>query len=138
MFSVEFRQGIGQNEVSLSNFFETTGMSDSYQILQVQSRGDVVLAWLNESRVIGDLVRDRLRHDFNLLADRTESCVELDLRSVEYLDGALTSQLVFLWKRLKDRQARLVVVPTRTLAEIFEITKLDRLFEVVDLPKIVV
>lgn len=112
-------------------------MNNPYQLLQVESRGKTLVAVLLTSRAVGDSVREKLRHDFALLAAQRPDCVELDLRAVEYADGALTSQLIQFWKKLKDREARLVVIPTEMLAEIFEITKLDRLFEVVDVPRIV-
>lgn len=112
-------------------------MSDSYQLLEVESRGNTLVAVLPTPRPSGDSIRDKLRHDFALLATQAPDCVELDLRTVEYMDGAITTQLIQLWKRLKDRETRLIIVPTQPLAEIFEITKLDRLFEVVDVPRIV-
>jgi anti-anti-sigma factor len=112
-------------------------MSANYRLIQVEARGDTLLAVLDQRTLMEPVARDALRHDFLLLIEQKPRRVELDLKAVEYMDGALTSQLIQLWKRLKDSEATLLVIPSPVLAEILEITKLDRLFEVVDAPRIV-
>jgi anti-anti-sigma regulatory factor len=74
---------------------------------------------------------EELEEDFRRLPDFGASVVRLDMSSVMFANAQFMARLIFLERSLKAVGARLVVVLSPSLGEIFRITRLDRVFEVI-------
>jgi anti-anti-sigma regulatory factor len=104
---------------------------DDFRILNVRLDGDTVLAVLPCRQLAGQEYREDLRHDYRRLCELPAAVIRLDLRSVEYIDAYFTSPLILLAKSLGKAKRRLTVQASANLEEVFRITKLDHLFEMV-------
>lgn len=106
-------------------------MVEGFRVLTVHPNGDTVIAVLPHHRLLGLEYREGLEHDYLRLSQLGGTAVRLDLRAVEYIDGAFLGLLIKLVKGLAAGDGRLTVEVSDNLAEILRITKMDRLFEVV-------
>ncbi len=93
--------------------------------------GSTVFAALPHRQLMGQEYREGLEHDYRRLSQSGATAIRLDLRAVEFIDGAFPGRLVGLARAVAAKRGRLTVEASPNLAEIFRITKLDRLLEVV-------
>jgi anti-sigma B factor antagonist len=92
-------------------------------------------------RLVGckDLHEDNVqridRQMANLIEDREGQHLILDLDAVEYLTSTALGKLVALHRRLRQQGGRLSVVNVRAAVwELFHVTRLDRILEVLQSP----
>jgi anti-anti-sigma regulatory factor len=104
---------------------------EDFRLLAVHSGGDTVFAVLPHRQLMGQEYREQLEHDFRRLSQLGAAAVRLDLRAVEFIDGAFTGLLIRLVRALAAGGACLTVEASPNLVEVFQIIKLDRLFEVI-------
>ena len=69
-----------------------------------------------------------LRQDYQQLAATGSASVELDLRSVNFIDGRFFVRLLELRRALQERSIGLALLPSANLSDVLRITRLDRLF----------
>jgi anti-anti-sigma regulatory factor len=105
-------------------------MDAGYKILEVSSNGQTAVAMLPLSHVSGYELSQTLREDYVRLAASAPESVELDLRTVEFIDGSFFSRVVELRKALQQRSASLKIRVSANLKEIIELTKLNRVLDV--------
>ncbi|MFM7164279.1 MAG: STAS domain-containing protein [Planctomycetaceae bacterium] len=103
---------------------------EGFRLLTVRHDGNAVTAVLPYRHFLGQEYREGLKHDYRQLTQLGSAAVRLDLRAVEHIDGAFAGLLVQLARGLADGGGRLTVEASPSLAELFRITRLDRLFEV--------
>src|SRR5579883_347742 len=91
--------------------------------------GDVVILDLTGRLWILDLpLRDLVN---GLLAEGKQYFV-LNLTGVEYMDSSGLGQLVSIWTSIRNKKGHMTVLrPSKRLARLLEITRLDTVFEIV-------
>lgn len=98
--------------------------------LKNRQADDVVVIDLAGRIVLGDgsgVLRDALRG----LGDKGRRKILLDLAQVSYIDSAGLGELVAAFVTLTGKGGRLKLLnPTKRVAHVLEITKLDTVFEV--------
>lgn len=109
-------------------------MDGVYTLLKVEKNGRDVWTTLPLADVVCSDVRPLVYDDFRQLAHVECDVLWLDLRAVEQIHGDFVTQLIVLARAVQSRSARLVVIPSAGLAEVFRITRTDRLFQVADAP----
>lgn len=102
-----------------------------YQLLSVGSLDGGLKAVLDRQQLLGQRYRDQLQSDFQLLCQLGSESIELDLRSLEFMDGRFPGLLVELATTLQAQGRRLTVVAAPGVADVLRVTKLNQLFEVV-------
>ena len=102
-----------------------------FHLLTVRFDGNTLHAEVPYSQLIGPECINNLIDDFEQLCEFGASVVRLDLRSVQFIDGRFAGTLIVLVRSLTKVGARLTVQASHDLEEVFRITKLDQLFEVI-------
>lgn len=103
---------------------------EGFRFLTVLPNRNAVCAVLPYRELCGEEYREGLEHDYRRLIQLGVAAVRLDLRAVEFIDGAFVGPLVLFARRLAAGGGRLTVEASPNLAELFRILKLDLLFEV--------
>ncbi|MFO0968761.1 MAG: STAS domain-containing protein [Gemmataceae bacterium] len=104
---------------------------EGLRLLTARSDGDTLFAVLPQRELIGEEYREGLAHDFSRLSQSEVAAIRLDLQAVEFIDGAFMGLLLRLVRSLLARGERLTVVASDHLREVLQITRFDRLFEVI-------
>lgn len=99
-----------------------------FHILKVTTNGATTLAVLPLSQVLGNDQGELLNQDYRQLAATDSVSVELDLRSVEFIDGRFFVRLLDLRRTLQERSIELSLLPSPHLSDVLRITRLDRVF----------
>jgi anti-sigma B factor antagonist len=98
--------------------------------LEVEKMGDVTIACLSDRKILIEqhiqVIGDQL---LNLVKESGEKKLLLNFRNVEYMSSAVLGMLVTLNKSVKAAGGKLVLCSIDPqIREVFEITKLDKLF----------
>lgn len=111
-------------------------INGTFRILSVTFSGPRANAVLPMSHVLGEEVGNSLREDYRLLVDSATQMVELDLRSVEYIDASFFGLLLELRQALVARSISLSISVSPDLREVMRVTKLDQLFSLFEAPPV--
>lgn len=104
-------------------------MDIGFQLLSVKQTGDVLIAQLPLSTLVGGELSQALKEDFQRIVQQAPRSIVLDLRQVEFIDGTFFSWLLMLLKSLEERSIRLTVQLSPRLAEVARILKMDQILE---------
>ena len=107
-------------------------MDGGYRLLRIRQEGDSLIACLPLSKMVGNDLSQALREDFQRLIQHASGSIVIDLRQVLFVDGSFFTQIMELWRGLKDRSIRLAFQLSPGLMEVARATKLDRLLELSD------
>ena len=97
-------------------------------VIQQRRMSEVVILDLTGRLWILDLpLRDLM---VGLLADGNRHFV-LNLGSVEYIDSSGLGQLITIWSSVRNKGGHMTVLsPTKRVERLFEITRLNKVFEI--------
>ena len=100
--------------------------------LQVTEVGDVTVVRFNDQRILDANTIEELGGElFGLVEDDNLQRLLLDFTSVEFLSSAALNKLIILDKKVKASGGKLKLCSLRPeIAEIFAITRLDKLFDI--------
>ncbi len=104
---------------------------NGFQLLQVHRAENAVRAVLPYRRLFGRQHREELENDFQRLCALSAAVVELDLRSVQYIDGSFGGLVVRLAKLLSETGRPLTVYASADLEQVFRVARMDRVFTIV-------
>ena len=101
--------------------------------LEVEDIGDVTVVKFVDRKILDEqniqIIGEQL---FSLVKDMGRRKVLLNFSNVEYLSSAALGKLISLHKELQKAGGRLVLCSIdQQIYEVFEITKLDKLFTIV-------
>jgi anti-sigma B factor antagonist len=97
--------------------------------LEVAEVGDVTIVRFNERKILDAAAIEELGEE---LEDNRKKLL-LNFTGVEFLSSAALNKLIILDKKVKANGGRLKLCQVRPeIAEIFAITRLDRLFDIRD------
>src|SRR3954462_6265011 len=98
-------------------------------VIQQRTSSDVIILDLTGRLWILDLpLRDLLN---TLLNDGKRQFV-LNLAGVDYIDSSGLGQLITIWTSVKNRTGHMTVLnPTKRVQRLFDITRLDSVFQIV-------
>ena len=106
------------------------GLTKGMKLVRVQVRGaTVVVAGLQElSAANSETIRDRVRGSISLAANT----VEMDMSQTTFIDSCGLGALIALYKTARSYAGNLRLVnPTPPVAQILELTRMHRIFEIV-------
>ena len=108
-------------------------MSD-YQRLDVSEAGDVTVVRFRDAKIIEDLNIQELGNEmFRLVEEEDRRKLVLNFAAVDFLSSAALGKLITLDKKVKAQDGQLKLSNIRPeIFEVFQITKLTRLFEIHD------
>ena len=97
-------------------------------VIQQRKMSEVIILDLTGRLWILDLpLRDLM---VGLLADGSRHFV-LNLGSVEYIDSSGLGQLITIWSSVRNKGGHMTVLnPTKRVERLFEITRLNKVFEI--------
>ena len=104
----------------------------NYAHLRVEKRGDVVVIYLLDNRIVAELAIASLGDELYAVTDRPD-CMKLVLNfaAVEYLSSAMLGKLITLRRKMGVRKAALVLCEIRPeILTIFKLTSLDRILDI--------
>jgi anti-sigma B factor antagonist len=99
-------------------------------VIQQRNVPDVVILDLAGRLWILDLpLRDRM----NALISEGKRNFVLNLTNVEYIDSSGLGQLITIWTSIRSRGGEMTVLnPTKRVQRLFDITRLDTVFQIFD------
>lgn len=99
------------------------------KILTSESGGTTIIAVEGEIDITSS---PDLHKTFEKLVKQNVTKFIVDLKLTSYMDSSGLATLVFLFQTLKDKQGKVVLanIPSDKVRAIFEITRLDKLFEI--------
>lgn len=99
---------------------ETTTMEQDVAVVSLKGSLDVS-------------VQKELKEELLEIADRKQNDIALDLSNVEFIDSSCLGVLVSLAKRFREKKGDIKLFGlTDDVRSIFQITRLDKVFEVFD------
>lgn len=99
-------------------------------VIQQRSVSEVVILDLTGRLWILDLP---LRDKMNALLGEGRRNFVLNLANVEYIDSSGLGQLITIWTSIRGRGGQMTVLnPTKRVQRLFDITRLDTVFQVFD------
>jgi anti-sigma B factor antagonist len=107
----------------------TTAMTHRHFVVNVI--GDVTVVHFTDARMLDEETVQSVAEELFSLVDENYKKLLLNFSNVEYMSSAALGQLINLHKRLVADHGRLVLCGmSPQIYEIFEITKLDRIFKI--------
>jgi anti-sigma B factor antagonist len=102
--------------------------------LEVAEVGEVTIVRFNERKILDAAAIEELGEElFALVEEDNRKKLLLNFTGVEFLSSAALNKLIILDKKVKANGGRLKLCQVRPeIAEIFAITRLDRLFDIRD------
>jgi anti-sigma B factor antagonist len=102
--------------------------------LEVEDIGDVTVVNFTDRKILDEqniqIIGEQL---FSLVDEIGRRKILLNFRNVEYLSSAALAKLITLNKKLQEVNGRLILCNIAAqIKEVFEITKLNRLFTIFD------
>jgi len=74
-----------------------------------------------------------LRDLMNTLLSENKRHFVLNLAAVDYIDSSGLGQLISIWTSIRNKKGHMTVLnPTRRVQRLFEITRLNSVFEILD------
>ena len=112
----------------------TMKMSTGQRRIVVEEIGEVTVASFTDKKILDEaniqVIGDQL---FNIVDEDGKTKVVLDFTNVEYLSSAALGKLITLDKKVKAARGKLRLCCIRPeILEVFEITRLNKLFEICD------
>jgi len=102
--------------------------------LKVELIGDVSVVDFFDKKIIDEQNITHIGDDlFKLVEQDGHKKVLLNFRNVEFMSSAMLGKLITLFKKLQAQRGRLILCNiTDEIKEVFKITKLDKLFTILD------
>src|SRR4051794_8852669 len=102
--------------------------------LKVEIIGDVSVVDFFDKKIIDEQNITHIGDDlFKLVEQDGHKKVLLNFRNVEFMSSAMLGKLITLFKKLQAQRGRLILCNiTDEIKEVFKITKLDKLFSILD------
>jgi anti-anti-sigma regulatory factor len=107
---------------------------EGFRLLNVYLKGGTLHATLACPRLVGPEYAEALEEDLGRLHSLGSGTVWLDLRGVAFVDNRFAGLIIGLWCSLAAAGRRLTVQARPPLANVFRVTKLDQLFEMINGP----
>lgn len=100
--------------------------------LNTQSDGDVTVVFFRDSAILDEANVEELGRELFDISDKgVKLKLLINFEKVEYLSSAVLGKLVALHKKMtKDKATLKLCCLKANIAEVFKITKLDKLFEI--------
>jgi anti-sigma B factor antagonist len=111
-------------------------MADAKGPLMTQQQGDVKLVWITVARILDENTIKALAAALFELADSGfRPKILLNFEQVDYLSSAVIGKLVQFHQKVAEAKGTLKMTGIKpAIKEIFKITKLDKVFQIVDDP----
>lgn len=109
-------------------------MTQANRKLDLEEVNDVTIARFTDKKILDEsniqIIGNQL---FNLVDDDHRQKIVLDFTNVEYLSSAALGKLITMEKKVKAAGGKLRLCAIRSdIKEVFKITRLDKLFQIVD------
>jgi anti-sigma B factor antagonist len=107
-------------------------MPDEQTNLTITERGDVAVVEFQDRKILEELLITKIGDQLTELAASKPSIrLLLSFRNVEHLSSAALGMLITLHHQIKKKDGRLMLADINPqIFQVFEITKLNRLFEI--------
>ncbi|MBI3836688.1 MAG: STAS domain-containing protein [Planctomycetia bacterium] len=109
------------------------GKSFKYTYIDLTDAGEVLVANFKQASILDQNIIDQIGREFEQaeLEAASNRKLLLNFQTVEYMSSAMLGKLVQLHKRCKADKTRLKLCSiSKNPLEVFQITRLDRLFEI--------
>jgi anti-sigma B factor antagonist len=109
------------------------GKSFKYTYLALTDAGDVLVASLTQASILDQMVIDQIGREFEQAQLEAASNRKLlvNFHAVEFMSSAMLGKIVQLNKRCKADKVKLKLCGiAKNPLEVFQITRLDKLFEI--------
>src|SRR5262249_8666465 len=115
-------------------FQRTSQMTQGNRRLDIEEVNDVTVARFTDKKILDEsniqIIGNQL---FNLVDEDHRQKIVLDFTNVEYLSSAALGKLITMDKKVKAAGGKLRLCSIRSdIKEVFKITRLDKLFTIVD------
>lgn len=109
-------------------------MTQANRRLDLEEVNDVTIARFTDKKILDEsniqIIGNQL---FNLVDEDHRQKIVLDFTNVEYLSSAALGKLITMDKKVKAAGGKLRLCSIRPdIKEVFKITRLDKLFQIVD------
>jgi anti-sigma B factor antagonist len=136
--SLDSAAGKGDDRQRLTVFSplpqRTSQMTQGNRRLDIEDVNDVTVARFTDKKILDEsniqIIGNQL---FNLVDEDHRQKIVLDFTNVEYLSSAALGKLITMDKKVKAAGGKLRLCSIRSdIKEVFKITRLDKLFTIVD------
>lgn len=102
--------------------------------LRTEERGDVLVVYFNEARILDEILIGQIEKDLLSAADRVpQGRLLLNFRGVGFMSSAMIGRLIMLNKKCKDRDIKLHLCSVApAIMGVFKITGLGKGLSVFD------
>ncbi len=106
--------------------------SESQANLEITEQKNVTVVEFQDRKILEELLITQIGEKLDLLVGTQDSMkLLLTFKNVEHLSSAALGMLITLHNKVKETQGRLMLSDINPqIYQVFEITKLDRLFEI--------
>jgi len=95
-----------------------------------QQKDDVLVAQFTAQKILEDQIIAQIGRELLELADRAEGRMLLDFQGVNFMSSSMIGRIVMLNKKCKGTTDLRLCNVSPSIMEVFEITRLDRLFNI--------
>ena len=95
-----------------------------------QQKDDVLVAKFTTPKILEDGLIAEIGRELLELADRSEGRMLLDFEGVSFMSSSMIGRIVMLNKKCKGTTDLRMCNVSPTIMEVFEITRLDKLFNI--------
>jgi anti-sigma B factor antagonist len=96
-----------------------------------QHKDGVLLAKFTAAKIVDDVLIAHIGRELLELADQADGKMVLDFESVQFMSSSMIGKIVLLNKKCKKTQTAIKMCNiSSAIMEVFEITRLDKLFDI--------